>query len=87
MKIREQGRLWNVWLEDDGTLDTVIGIQPVAIRHQHAGQGPEYWPSLSVRFDGEYAADWRFDSGEMSEEGIRALGREAIESYDFEEAQ
>lgn len=92
MRIRCEGRLWSVWLEDDGTIDTVIAVQPVARPRNTAknfkmypsdAHGP-YFPSQTVRFDGEYAASYRDSSGCMTKRGLQELGAEAVESYDFE---
>jgi hypothetical protein len=82
MRIREDGKLWDVWLCDDGTLDTVIAVQPVAPkRRASGGQVAEYWPPVETRFDGEYAAEYRDKTGAMSERGLRELGREAVQDY------
>lgn len=53
MRIREAGLTWEIGLEDDGTMDTLISVRPIAIRHRYSGQPHEYWPAVTVRFDGE----------------------------------
>ena len=85
MRIRTDGRLWDVFLADDGTLDTVITVQPVAPRRKPRGQKPEYWPEQTERFSQEFAADYRRSDGSMTKNGLRALGLEAIEAYEFPE--
>jgi hypothetical protein len=90
MRIRYAGKLWDVWLEDDGTMDTVISIQPVAKSKQNlntSGTGnPEYYyPRQEMRFDSEYASEFRRPNGEMTMRGLRILGQEAAESYDAPE--
>ena len=62
MIVISENREYEVYLCDDGTLDTVISVDDI----EH-------------RFDCEYASQFRFDSGEMSEEGLKQLALEAIE--------
>lgn len=86
MRIRYAGKLWEVWLCDDGTLDTVISIRPVAKSKTNlntSGTGnPDYdYPSQEVRFDCEYASMYRRPNGEMTMRGLRVLGQDAAESY------
>ena len=81
MRVRTDGRLWDVTLRDDGTMDTVIEVQPVAVRRQLAGQQREYWPAETVRFDADHAADCRDRDGAMTTRGLRELGLEAIGDY------
>ena len=87
MRIRLDGKLWDVWLEDDGTMDTVISVQPVAPkRRASGGQEAEYWPCVETRFDGEYASYYRDkQTGAMSERGLRVLGKEAAAYYSYSE--
>lgn len=76
MRIRHDGKLWDVFLMDDGTVDTVISVQPIA-RAKNAYSAPR-----EVRFDSEYAAQFRRSGGSMTLRGLRELGREAIEDYE-----
>ena len=62
MNIRFNGKAHEVYLCDDGTLDTVISID-----------GKE------TRFDGEYAAEFRNKSGDMTKSGLRTLAIECLE--------
>ena len=87
MRIKSSSKLFDVYLRDDGTMDTVITIQPVSPRKRPRGQEAEYWPEQEVRFDGEYASFHRRSNGEMTAKGLRELGREACADYDFEEVQ
>lgn len=74
VRFRYAGRLWEATLIDDGTLDTVIRVMPVA--------GDE--PAWECRFDGEYAATFRDKSGAMTERGLRELGKEAADAYPYD---
>ncbi len=71
--IKHDGHKWRVWLRDDGTMDTVIGIEPVNVK---LGKSSE------SRFDSEYAASYRSRDGAMTLRGLRELGKQAAESYD-----
>lgn len=97
MRIRYAGKLWDVWLQDDGTLDTVISVQPVGRPKAHSYsldggmtyydyptdyRGP-YYPALEERFDIEYASEFRRPNGEMTMRGLRVLGQEAADAYEF----
>jgi hypothetical protein len=81
MRIRYAGKLWDVRLVDDGTLDTVIAVQPVRPQSRPAGQEPIYFPEYEARFDMEFAASYRRTDGAMTFRGLRELGREAAEGY------
>lgn len=92
MRIRYAGKLWDVQLEDDGTMDTVVSVSPVtrprntaenANKYPNDSQGP-YYPWQEVRFDSEYASEHRRPNGEMTMRGLRILGQEAAEAYDFD---
>jgi hypothetical protein len=88
MRIRSDGKLFDVCLENDGTLDTVISVQPVAPkkRYRNAPNDTEYFPRVETRFDCEYASQYRDKDGAMTERGLRELGREACaDYYEFEE--
>lgn len=74
MRISYDRGLWDVYLIDDGTLDTVISVQPVRGDH----------PAQQVRFDGEYASEYRYRDGELTIKGLRELGIEAAEAYKFD---
>lgn len=81
MKLRQDGRLWEVFLCDDGTMDTVISVQPVRAKSRRVNRDPEYYKTQETRFDMEYAWSYRRSDGSMTLRGLRKLGREAIESY------
>lgn len=81
MKLKHDGRLWEVFLCDDGTMDTVISVQPVRMKSGVHGQNPEYYPIIEERFDCEFASQYRRADGSMTLRGLRELGKEAIESY------
>jgi len=63
MKMDYDGKVYDVRLVDDGTMDTVISID-----------GKEH------RFETEYAAHYRTAEGAMTEEGLKALAKDAIDS-------
>ena len=66
---------FDIFLSDDGTLDTVIEICPqndFAI--DKAGD-------QEIRFSQEYAADFRDKDGAMTDEGFEKLAQEAVEAY------
>lgn len=75
MRIKYDGKLWDVYLLDDGTLDTVISVQPVAGN----------FAAQETRYDCEFASQYRKNTGEMTIKGLRELGIGAIEDYCFEE--
>lgn len=89
MRIKSDGRLFDIWLCDDGTMDTVISIQPVAPKKKYANapNDTEYWPAEEVRFDGEFASSFRDKDGAMTDKGLRELGREAATDYQFEDEE
>ena len=62
MNIRFNKKMHEVYLEDDGTMDTVISVD-----------GKEN------RFDSEYAAEYRNESGDMTKAGLRSLAVECLE--------
>ena len=72
MRVRANGKLYDISLGDDGTMDTVICVSDY---HGH---------TTEVRFDGEFASSYRRRDGSMTVSGLRALGLEAIESLEEE---
>jgi hypothetical protein len=56
---------YHVALVDEGTMDTVIEIEG----------------KFRVRFECEYASQYRDVDGCLTEEGLRELGAEALEDY------
>ena len=54
MRIRYAGRMWEVYLSDDGTLDTLVSVRPVTYRngdnplHTHNGATPDEGFSMQV---------------------------------------
>jgi hypothetical protein len=87
MIIRDGGKLFEVQLEDDGSLDTVISVQPVAPRKRfrNAPNDSEYYPRQEFRFSQEYAAGFRRPSGELTAVGFQYLAHEAAQDYEFPE--
>ena len=80
MRIRYEGRMWDVYLLDDGTLDTVIKVRRIRDNM-----------TFESRFDGEYASQYRHKDGSMSTPGLIALGKETadamleVEGYELTE--
>jgi len=60
----EYGR-FDIYLEDDGTMDTVVSVCPVDIPNE----------SDEIRFSTEYASYFRTDAG------FEELAYEALETY------
>ena len=84
MRLCQDEKLWSVFLEDDGTLDTVISVQPVAPRRLARMQEPEYFTKQQSRFDAENASSFRRRDSSSTPGGLRELSREEIEGYDLE---
>jgi hypothetical protein len=80
MRIRANGVLFDVCLEDDGTLDTVISLQPVRPRVQRKHDS-EYWPKQQFRYSD--TSEYRAKDGSMTVVGLRTLGHDAAFEYDF----
>jgi hypothetical protein len=76
MQVIVAGRRFNTFLIDDGSLDTVIRVQPVVTEDKHG----KYF-SEDIRFDREYANQFRYADGRMKKDGLRRLSREAAEDY------
>ena len=75
MTITMEHHRFNVYLEDDGTMDTVLSVSPV---------NHDLWArygSSEIRFDCEYASSFRKKNGDMTISGFRILAEEAIEAY------
>lgn len=71
---REYGD-FDVLLEDDGTLDTVISVCPEnQFIFDQIGK-------KEIRFSTEYGTEFRDDTGAMTDDGFDELAAEAIESY------
>lgn len=68
IKDKEYGE-FDVYLGDDGTLDTVV----------------EVWckdrPLKEIRFSQEYATDFRDSGGTISDNSFAELAEEAVEAY------
>lgn len=77
IKDKEYGK-FDVCLDDDGSLDTVLSVYHFAPNGFHLSDpvGGE-----SIRFSQEYGADFRDDTGAMTDEGFEQLAQEAIEAY------
>lgn len=60
---------FDVDLEDDGTLDTVISVW-------HKSHGRQ-----EIRYSTEYGAMFRSDDGAMYDEEFSELAQESVESY------
>lgn len=71
MTIKHDGVLFDVRLEDDGTLDTVISLEPLSV----SGERQEFRYSDT--------ADYRDEDGCMTDEGLQILGHDAAFDYDF----
>lgn len=79
MRVRQHGKLWDVYLQDDGTMDTVISVQPVAPKKRPRNQEPEYFPKIETRFTD--TSEMRRRDGSLTLTGLRELALEAINDY------
>jgi len=61
----ESKKEYNVYLEDDGTLDTVVSVN-----------------GKDIRFDTEFASQFRNRKGEITKKGWEQLKEEAINAYE-----
>lgn len=85
MRLNADGIRFEVSLIDDGTLDTVIGVQPVKPRKQQYNRPPIMWPEQEFRFSIDFANNYRLKNGRLTAIGLRELGKQAINDYDFGE--
>ena len=87
MRVNADGMRFEVSLIDDGSLDTVIGVQPVKPRKRAMSQAPVMWPEMEFRFslDLQKSSNYRLKNGRLTAQGLRELGKQAIELYDFGE--
>jgi len=69
---KEYGK-FDVFLGDDGTLDTVIEVYSYSPSWKN--------PDKEIRFSQEYVADYRDDTGALTDEGFNKLATEAVEAY------
>ncbi len=69
MRIKHAGRTWDVYLEDDGTLDTVISVDGHEVRYD--SEGVERDPDTGDLLRGELRrlAIEAIDDGLIDEEG------------------
>jgi hypothetical protein len=67
---KEYGK-FDVYLSDDGTLDTVIEVY----------NSSQLEGKREIRFSQEYAADFRDNTGAMTNDGFNELVNEAVEAY------
>jgi hypothetical protein len=88
MRLNADGVRFQISLLNDGTLDTIIGVQPVKPRKQSAKQESIMWPEQTFRFslDLQKSSNYRLKNGRLTAIGLRELGKQAIELYDFGEA-
>ena len=70
MRMKYTDEWWDVWLEDNGTLDTVVSVQQISSSK-----------TVTSTFSQEFAAQYRKSNGQMSLQGLKALGRDIIESF------
>ena len=73
MRIRHDGQMWDVFLCDDGTMDTVIEVYD-----------PKRDRSIESRFDCEWASYCRDRDGVMTRSGLRELAVDVIDDWEDE---
>jgi len=69
MRIAVDNEEYDVWLEDDGTLDTVVSVH-------HVREG---W-TQEVRWSTEHGAQYRDEDGTMTDEGFKTLAEESADA-------
>ena len=69
MIIENEYGQFDVSLGDDGTLDTVICVEH------------ELYGSHEIRYDCEFASEYRNDTGAMTDDGFAELADDAIDTY------
>jgi hypothetical protein len=72
MRINRQDKFWDVFLGDDGTVDTVLVIKA-------NGHTREF------HFDSEYAAEFRSKDGTMYAKGLKDMAEKVIDEMELEE--
>ena len=70
MRIIIDKKPFDVYLDDDGSLDTCISITNVETNE-----------TREFRFDSECAAEYRSEDGEMSARGLYELACECIDDF------
>jgi hypothetical protein len=83
MQIRASGFTWDCMLVDDGTLDTVIEVQPITPKYKSAHH-IEHYKSQTMRFSQEYGSQIRTNKGRVIASALRLLFKESIDAYDAE---
>lgn len=78
MKIKGSDCMYEVYLVDDGTMDTVLSVSP------NNDDLFARYGKREIRFDCEYASEFRDDTGAMTDDGFEILAKEAVESYEQE---
>ena len=66
---------FDMCLGDDGTMDTVIEICP------HNRYIADQIGTKEIRFNIEYGANFRDDTGAMTDKGFNELAQEALDAY------
>jgi hypothetical protein len=74
------GKKWQCALVSDGSLDTLIEVQPVLLKRD-GGYGLK---AQTIRFSHEYASQIYTKKGRVLNTRFKQLCREAIEAYDTE---
>lgn len=74
------GHKWHCVLVSDGSLDTLIEVQPIKLKRD----GGFALKSQTVRFSQEYATQIYTRKGKVINARLQSLMREAIKAYDTE---
>lgn len=74
------GHKWHCALVSDGSLDTLIEVQPIKLKRD----GGFVLKSQTVRFSQEYATQIYTRKGKVINARLQSLMREAIEAYNAE---
>lgn len=74
------GHRWHCALVSDGSLDTLIEVQPIRLKQD----GGFALKAQTIRFSHEYASQCYTRKGKVINARLQSLMREAIEAYDSE---
>jgi hypothetical protein len=78
MQFRASGLTWHVTHVSDGSLDTLIEVQPIALKRD----GQRRYKAQTVRFSQDYASQMYSSKGRVFSNRLKQLAKEAIEAYD-----
>jgi hypothetical protein len=81
MQFLVAGHRWQCFRVGDGTLDTLIEVQPISLKRN----GGKPLKAQTIRFSQEYASQIFTRKGRVIQNRLTQLCREAVEAYDAQE--